>query len=268
MKKRRYKQLLASAIACSMVFSGVPATAYAAENGTVQEVVQEEDQSSTDSVSEDQSNAGQQENTENQDTEGTDKSETENNSQTEDSQEKKADTTQSDNVKTDATTQAAKDMKVAKAAKELEIHASEGISGEKLLSNFNAWFGGATKYRYTQGKKQEEISLKNALTYYHFTSDSVTVEKYVNKGSFLKPNYVWETAGTFTVKNYYNATFNVTNILGAGVQVDGQDVTGIVKVYDTDAITFTVNPVEGYNVTVTVGSVNLEPVNGVYTVPH
>lgn len=267
MKKRRYKQLLASAIACSMVFSGVPATAYAAENGTVQEVVQEEDQSSTDSVSEDQSNAGQQENTENQDTEGTDKSETENNSQTEDSQEKKADTTQSDNVKTDATTQAAKDMKVAKAAKELEIHASEGISGEKLLSNFNAWFGGATKYRYTQGKKQEEISLKNALTYYHFTSDSVTVEKYVNKGSFLKPNYVWETAGTFTVKNYYNATFNVTNILGAGVQVDGQDVTGIVKVYDTDAITFTVNPVEGYNVTVTVGSVNLEPVNGVYTVP-
>lgn len=55
MKKRRYKQLLASAIACSMVFSGVPATAYAAENGTVQEVVQEEDQSSTDSVSEDQS---------------------------------------------------------------------------------------------------------------------------------------------------------------------------------------------------------------------
>lgn len=149
MKKRRYKQLLASAIACSMVFSGVPATAYAAENGTVQEVVQEEDQSSTDSVSEDQSNAGQQENTENQDTEGTDKSETENNSQTEDSQEKKADTTQSDNVKTDATAQAAKDMEVAKAAKELEIYASEGISGGDLLSNFNAWFGGATKYRYT-----------------------------------------------------------------------------------------------------------------------
>ena len=267
MKKRRYKQLLASAIACSMVFSGVPATAYAAENGTVQEVVQEEDQSSTDSVSEDQSNAGQQENTENQDTEGTDKSETENNSQTEDSQEKKADTTQSDNVKTDAATQAAKDTKAAEAAKELEIYASEGISGGDLLSNFNAWFGGATKYRYTQGKKQEEISLKNALTYYHFTSDSVTVEKYVNKGSLFKPNYVWETAGTFTVKNYYNATFNVTNILGAGVQVDGQDVTGYVKVYDTDARTFTVNPVEGYNVTVTVGSVNLEPVNGVYTVP-
>ena len=269
MKKRRYKQLLASAIACSMVFSGVPATAYAAENGTVQEVVQEEDQSSTDSVSEDQSNAGQQENTENQDTEGTDKSETENNSQADSLQEKKADTTQAENesVKTDATAQAAKDMKVAKAAKELEIHASEGISGEELLRNFNAWFGGATKYRYTQGKKQEEISLKNALTYYHFTSGSVTVEKYVNKGSFLKPNYVWETAGTFTVKNYYNATFNVTNILGAGVQVDGQDVTGDVKVYDTDARTFTVNPVEGYNVTVTVGSVNLEPVNGVYTVP-
>ena len=46
-----------------------------------------------------------------------------------------------------------------------------------------------------------------------------------------------------------------------------RDVTGYVKVYDTDARTFTVNPVEGYNVTVTVGSVNLKPVNGVYTVP-
>ena len=267
MKKRRYKQLLASAIACSMVFSGVPATAYAAENGTVQEVVQEEDQSSTDSVSEDQSNAGQQENTENQDTEGTDKSETENNSQTEDSQEKKADTTQSDNVKTDAATQAAKDTKAAEAAKELEIHAGEKIKGDTLYSQLKAWFGTATKYRYTQGETKKEVSALNALTEYPFTSGSVTVEKYVNKGSFLKPNYVWETAGTFTVKNYYNATFNVTNILGAGVQVNGKDVTGIVKVYDTDVITFTVNPVEGYNVTVTVGSVNLEPVNGVYTVP-
>ena len=267
MKKRRYKQLLASAIACSMVFSGVPATAYAAENGTVQEVVQEEDQSSTDSVSEDQSNAGQQENTENQDTEGTDKSETENNSQTEDSQEKKADTTQSDNVKTDAATQAAKDTKAAEAAKELEIHAGEKIKGDTLYSQLKAWFGTATKYRYTQGETKKEVSALNALTEYPFTSDSVTVEKYVNKGSLFKPNYVWETAGTFTVKNYYNATFNVTNILGAGVQVDGQDVTGDVKVYDTDARTFTVNPVEGYNVTVTVGSVNLEPVNGVYTVP-
>ena len=267
MKKRRYKQLLASAIACSMVFSGVPATAYAAENGTVQEVVQEEDQSSTDSVSEDQSNAGQQENTENQDTEGTDKSETENNSQTEDSQEKKADTTQSDNVKTDATTQVAKDTKAAEAAKELEIHAGEKIKGDTLYSQLNAWFGTATKYRYTQGETKKEVSALNALTEYPFTSGSVTVEKYVNKGSFLKPNYVWEAAGSFTVKNYYNATFNVTNISGAGVQVDRQDVTGAVKVYDTVARTFTVKPVDGYNVTVTVGSVNLEPVNGVYTVP-
>lgn len=267
MKKRRYKQLLASAIACSMVFSGVPATAYAAENGTVQEVVQEEDQSSTDSVSEDQSNAGQQENTENQDTEGTDKSETENNSQTEDSQEKKADTTQSDNVKTDATTQVAKDTKAAEVAKELEIHAGEKIKGATLYPQLNAWFGTATKYRYTQRETPKEVSALNVLTEYPFTSGSVTVEKYVNKGSLLKPNYVWETAGTFTVKNYYNATFNVTNILGAGVQVDGQDVTGAVKVYDTVARTFTVKPVDGYNVTVTVGSVNLEPVNGVYTVP-
>ena len=36
MKKRKYKQLLASVIACSMVLSGMPATAYAAGNDTAQ----------------------------------------------------------------------------------------------------------------------------------------------------------------------------------------------------------------------------------------
>ena len=42
MKKRKYKQLLASVIACSMVLSGMPATAYAAGNDTAQEVQSED----------------------------------------------------------------------------------------------------------------------------------------------------------------------------------------------------------------------------------
>ena len=73
MKKRKYKQLLASVIACSMVLSGMPATAYAAGNDTAQEV-QSEDQTSGTAGSEDSSSAGQQENTGNQTTAGTNES--------------------------------------------------------------------------------------------------------------------------------------------------------------------------------------------------
>ena len=58
MKKRKYKQLLASVIACSMVLSGMPVTAYAAGNDTAQEV-QSEDQTSGTAGSEDSSSAGQ-----------------------------------------------------------------------------------------------------------------------------------------------------------------------------------------------------------------
>lgn len=73
MKKRKYKQLLASVIACSMVLSGMPATAYAAGNDTAQEV-QSEDQTSGTAGSEDSSSAGQQENAGNQTTAGTNES--------------------------------------------------------------------------------------------------------------------------------------------------------------------------------------------------
>ena len=88
MKKRKYKQLLASVIACSMVLSGMPATAYAAGNDTAQEV-QSEDQTSGTAGSEDSSSAGQQENTGNQTTAGTNEStstESDSNSQTNSSQ--------------------------------------------------------------------------------------------------------------------------------------------------------------------------------------
>lgn len=88
MKKRKYKQLLASVIACSMVLSGMPVTAYAAGNDTAQEV-QSEDQTSGTAGSEDSSSAGQQENTGNQTTAGTNEStstESDSNSQTNSSQ--------------------------------------------------------------------------------------------------------------------------------------------------------------------------------------
>ena len=60
----------------------------------------------------------------------------------------------------------------------------------------------------------------------------------------------WVQAGTFTVKNYSNVTFNVSGPEGAGVNIDGTAVTNTVKSYDTESKTFTVNDVDGYDVTV------------------
>ena len=281
MKKRKYKQLLASVIACSMVLSGMPATAYAAGNDTAQEV-QSEDQTSGTAGSEDSSSAGQQENTGNQTTAGTNEStstESDSNSQTNSSQDNtsKNNTAQSGTTQNNtasqpaaADAQSAQDAKAVKAGNVLEIHKGETIKGAVLVADFNAWFGTAAKYQYQADNSSEwtEISAFNSFEDYSFVSGTVTVKKYVNKGTFLRPNYVWETAGTFTVKNYSNVTFNVSGPEGAGVNIDGTAVTDTVKSYDTESKTFTVNDVDGYNVTVKNGETPMTPnADGFYTLP-
>lgn len=285
MKKRKYKQLLASVIACSMVLSGMPVTAYAAGNDTAQEV-QSEDQTSGTAGSEDSSSAGQQENAGNQTTAGTNEStstESDSNSQTNSSQDNtsKNNTAQSgtiqNNTAQSGTTQNntasqpaaadAQDAKVVKAGNVLEIHKGETIKGATLLNDFKDWFGAAAKYQYQADNSSEwtEISAFNSFEDYPFVSGTVTVKKYVKKGTF---HYVWETAGTFTVKNYSNVTFNVTNIEGAGVKIDGTAVTDTVKSYDTESKIFTVNDVDGYDVTVKNGETPMTPnADGSYTLP-
>ena len=288
MKKRKYKQLLASVIACSMVLSGMPATAYAAGNDTAQEV-QSEDQTSGTAGSEDSSSAGQQENTGNQTTAGTNEStstESDSNSQTNSSQDNtsKNNTAQSGTIQNNtaqsgttqnntasqpaaADAQSAQDAKVVKAGNVLEIHKGETIKGATLLNDFKDWFGAAAKYQYQADNSSEwtEISAFNSFEDYPFVSGTVTVKKYVKKGTF---HYVWETAGTFTVKNYSNVTFNVTNIEGAGVKIDGTAVTDTVKSYDTESKIFTVNDVDGYDVTVKNGETPMTPnADGSYTLP-
>ena len=291
MKKRKYKQLLASVIACSMVLSGMPATAYAAGNDTAQEV-QSEDQTSGTAGSEDSSSAGQQENTGNQTTAGTNEStstESDSNSQTNSSQDNtsknntaQSGTTQNNTAQSGTTqnntasqpaaadAQSAQDAKAVKAGNVLEIHKGETIKGAVLVADFNAWFGTAAKYQYQADNSSEwtEISAFNSFEDYSFVSGTVTVKKYVNKGTFLRPYYVWETAGTFTVKNYSNVTFNVSGPEGAGVNIDGTAVTDTVKSYDTESKTFTVNDVDGYNVTVKNGETPMTPnADGFYTLP-
>lgn len=280
MKKRKYKQLLASVIACSMVLSGMPATAYAAGNDTAQEV-QSEDQTSGTAGSEDSSSAGQQENTGNQTTAGTNEStstESDSNSQTNSSQDNtsKNNTAQSGTTQNNtasqpaaADAQSAQDAKAVKAGNVLEIHKGETIKGSTLLRDFEGWFGGATKYQYKMNASTDdwkEIKLFNSYT---LASGTVTVEKYIKTGgSLFNPKMEWVQAGTFTVKNYSNVTFNVTNIEGAGVKIDGTAVTDTVKSYDTESKTFTVNDVDGYDVTVKNGETPMTPnADGSYTLP-
>ena len=298
MKKRKYKQLLASVIACSMVLSGMPATAYAAGNDTAQEV-QSEDQTSGTAGSEDSSSAGQQENAGNQTTAGTNEStstESDSNSQTNSSQDNtsknntaqsgttqnntaQSDTTQNNTAQSGTTqnntasqpaaadAQSAQDAKAVKAGNVLET-----IKGATLLKDFKDWFGAATRYRYKKTASTDdwnEITPLDLSKEYTLASGTVTVEKYIKTGgSWINPTMEWVQAGTFTVKNYSNVTFNVTNIEGAGVKIDGTAVTDTVKSYDTENKTFTVNDVDGYDVTVKNGETPMTPnADGFYTLP-
>lgn len=283
MKKRKYKQLLASVIACSMVLSGMPATAYAAGNDTAQEV-QSEDQTSGTAGSEDSSSAGQQENTGNQTTAGTNEStstESDSNSQTNSSQDNtsknntaQSDTTQNNTAQSGTTqnntasqpaaadAQSAQDAKAVKAGTPLEIHKSEGISGSELKQKAVDCFGGnirTTVYCYKEGNDWKLINRFSSDSY-KFASGELEIGAGSLKGIVSK--------GKLTIKNYNNVTFSASNVSGAGVKIDNQDVTTAVKIYDTESKKFKVNDVENYDVTVKIGKTVLEKAaDGTYTVP-
>ena len=281
MKKRKYKQLLASVIACSMVLSGMPATAYAAGNDTAQEV-QSEDQTSGTAGSEDSSSAGQQENTGNQTTAGTNEStstESDSNSQTNSSQDNtsKNNTAQSGTTQNNtasqpaaADAQSAQDAKAVKAGTPLEIHKSEGILGSDLIKELKSRFDNsatiAPTYGFVNGSDVKTIQFMNGLkpAKYTFSSGELVIKRMKIKNW----KQVWEDAGTLTIKNYNNVTFSASNVSGAGVKIDNQDVTTAVKIYDTESKKFTVNDVENYDVTVKIGKTVLEKAaDGTYTVP-
>lgn len=171
-----------------------------------------------------------------------------------------------------ADAQSAQDAKAVKAGNVLEIHKGETIKGATLLKDFKDWFGAATRYRYKKTASTDdwnEITPLDLSKEYTLASGTVTVEKYIKTGgSWINPTMEWVQAGTFTVKNYSNVTFNVTNIEGAGVKIDGTAVTDTVKSYDTENKTFTVNDVDGYDVTVKNGETPMTPnADGFYTLP-
>ena len=288
MKKRKYKQLLASVIACSMVLSGMPVTAYAAGNDTALEV-QSEDQTSETAGSEDSSSAGQQENAGDQTTAGTNEStstESDSNSQTNSSQDNtsknntaQSGTTQNNTAQSGTTqnntasqpaaadVQSAQDAKAVKAGTPLEIHKSEGILGSDLIKELKSRFDNsviiAPTYGFVNGSDVKTIQSWNGLKQakYTFSSGELVIKRKNWK-------QVWEDAGTLTIKNYNNVTFSASNVSGAGVKIDNQDVTTAVKIYDTESKKFTVNDVENYDVIVKIGKTVLEKAaDGTYTVP-
>ena len=288
MKKRKYKQLLASVIACSMVLSGMPVTAYAAGNDTAQEV-QSEDQTSETAGSEDSSSAGQQENAGDQTTAGTNEStstESDSNSQTNSSQDNtsknntaQSGTTQNNTAQSGTTqnntasqpaaadVQSAQDAKAVKAGTPLEIHKSEGILGSDLIKELKSRFDNsviiAPTYGFVNGSDVKTIQSWNGLKQakYTFSSGELVIKRKNWK-------QVWEDAGTLTIKNYNNVTFSASNVSGAGVKIDNQDVTTAVKIYDTESKKVTVNDVENYDVIVKIGKTVLEKAaDGTYTVP-
>ena len=98
-----------------------------------------------------------------------------------------------------------------------------------MLKDFKDWFGAATRYRYKKTASTDdwnEITPLDLSKEYTLASGTVTVEKYIKTGgSWINPTMEWVQAGTFTVKNYSNVTFNVTNIEGAGVKIDAVSYT-------------------------------------------
>ena len=204
MKKRKYKQLLASVIACSMVLSGMPVTAYAAGNDTAQEV-QSEDQTSGTAGSEDSSSAGQQENAGDQTTAGTNEStstESDSNSQTNSSQDNtsknntaQSGTTQNNTAQSGTTqnntasqpaaadAQSAQDAKAVKAGTPLEIHKSEGILGSDLIKELKSRFDNsviiAPTYGFVNGSDVKTIQSWNGLKQakYTFSSGELVIKR-------------------------------------------------------------------------------------------
>lgn len=144
----------------------------------------------------------------------------------------------------------------------MEIHKSEGISGSELKQKAVDCFGGnirTTVYYYKEGNDWKLINRFSSDSY-KFASGELEIGAGSLKGIVSK--------GKLTIKNYNNVTFSASNVSGAGVKIDNQDVTTAVKIYDTESKKFKVNDVENYDVTVKIGKTVLEKAaDGTYTVP-
>lgn len=151
--------------------------------------------------------------------------------------------------------------------KTLEIHGS-GIENSDLRKFINNELNGNTGYTYrysTDKNTWTEIKVLSSNVY-KIKNDTYYVQHgYYN---FRNGSYVWTDLGTMKVRNYYNITFNVTNLEGAGVKINNNPVTEAKAYTDQENIKFTVNQVENYTVEVKVDGNELTPTtNGEYTLP-
>ena len=139
---------------------------------------------------------------------------------------------------------------------EAEFHGNK-VAGVDLRGKVSKMhFGGCPlKYRFRVSGTQDEWQTVDI-------TKSHTLQSNVYDVQTRQPFGKWKDAGTMQVKIYYNVGFVVEGHEAGGVLIDGQSASSA-KVYQNEAVTFSVKDIDGYDVTVE-GVTQNE--NGTYTV--
>ena len=137
---------------------------------------------------------------------------------------------------------------------EAEFHGNK-VAGVDLRGKFQNAFGVALEYRFRVSGTQDEWQTVDI-------TKSHTLQSNVYDVQTRQPFGKWKDAGTMQVKIYYNVGFVVEGHEAGGVLIDGQSASSA-KVYQNEAVTFSVKDIDGYDVTVE-GVTQNE--NGTYTV--
>lgn len=137
---------------------------------------------------------------------------------------------------------------------EAEFHGNK-VAGVDLRGKFQNAFGVALEYRFRVSGTQDEWQTVDI-------TKSHTLQSNVYDVQTRQPFGKWKNAGTMQVKIYYNLGFVVEGHEAGGVLIDGQSASSA-KVYQNEAVTFSVKDIDGYDVTVE-GVTQNE--NGTYTV--
>ena len=156
--------------------------------------------------------------------------------------------------KVDQQQQQDEDTNTQQTEHEAEFHGNK-VAGVDLRGKFQNAFGVALEYRFRVSGTQDEWQTVDI-------TKSHTLQSNVYDVQTRQPFGKWKDAGTMQVKIYYNVGFVVEGHEAGGVLIDGQSASSA-KVYQNEAVTFSVKDIDGYDVTVE-GVTQNE--NGTYTV--
>lgn len=242
MKKNQTKRLLAMVLTLALTLSNVPTTVFA------EDVTATEPQSTTEQQVQSQEETTEQ--ADQQQQQGEEKEQTQQEQQNTESEQTEDKTTP--DVKEDSAV--TEDTNTQQADHEAEFHGNK-VAGVDLRGKFQNAFGVALEYRFRVSGTQDEWQTVDI-------TKSHTLQSNVYDVQTRQPFGKWKDAGTMQVKIYYNVGFVVEGHEAGGVLIDGQSASSA-KVYQNEAVTFSVKDIDGYDVTVE-GVTQNE--NGTYTV--